>query len=319
MNRLIQWALCGVLAAGLGFSAPTFAQTQNSGKPLAQQVDLSGAHFTVGSKEFTEQLILGQMTLQLLKAAGAEVTDQTGLAGSQTVRTALTSDAIDMYWEYTGTGWISYLGNTSTKIKGPLYKKVAKEDLKKNGIKWLKPSAFNDSYGIVTNQKTAEKYNIETYSDYAKLLKKHPEVGAICVGSEFAARDDGLPGLKDAYGWQLSADNTVVVQESLVYTQVAKGTRCNFGDVFTTDGRIAALDLVLLKDDKHFFPPYYAALTMRQETFKKYPQLAKLFGPVSQALTQDTMTSLNEAVDVKGKFPEQVAHQFLVKHNFIAE
>lgn len=319
MNRLIQLALCGVFAAGLGFSAAPFAATQDSGKPLAQQVDLSGAHFTVGSKEFTEQLILGQMTIQLLKAAGAEVTDQTGLAGSQTVRTALTSGAIDMYWEYTGTGWISYLGHTSTKVKGPLYKKVAREDSKMNGIKWLKPAAFSDSYGIVTNQETAEKYNIETYSDYGRLLKKHPGEAAICVGSEFAARDDGLPGLKETYDWQLSADNTVVVQESLVYTQVAKGERCNFGDVFTTDGRIAALNLVLLKDDKHFFPPYRAAMTMRAEIFKKYPQLAKLFGPVSKALTQDTMTSLNEAVDVKGKFPEQVAHQFLVKHNFIAE
>lgn len=222
MNRLIQWTLCGVLAVGLGFAAPTFAQAQNSGKPLAQQVDLSGAHFTVGSKEFTEQLILGQITLQLLKAAGAQVTDQTGLAGSQTARTALTSGAIDMYWEYTGTGWVSYLGHTTTKIHGPLYKKVAQEDLKKNGIKWLKPAAFSDSYGIVTNQKTAKKYDIETYSDYGRLLKKHPDDGAICVGSEFAARDDGLPGLKDAYNWQLSAANTVVVQESLVYTQVAK-------------------------------------------------------------------------------------------------
>lgn len=317
MIKFIQLMVYGVLAGALAFAAPTFAQGDS--EPLAQQVDLSGAQFIVGSKEFTEQIILGQITMQLLEAAGAEVSDQTGLAGSQTARTALESGAIDMYWEYTGTGWISYLGHTSTKVKGKLYKKVAQEDMKKNNIKWLEPAAFNDSYGIVTNQKTAKKYDISSYSDYGRLLKKHPDQGAICVGNEFAQRDDGLLGLAKAYGWQLPEDNIVIVQEALVYTQVAQGGRCNFGDVFTTDGRIAALDLVLLKDDKHFFPPYFAALTIRAETFKKYPQLAKLFGPVSKALTQDTMTSLNEAVDVKGKFPEQVAHQFLVKHNFIAE
>lgn len=317
MIKIIRIALYSVLAAGITFAAPAFAQSGD--KPLAQQVDLSGAHFTVGSKEFTEQLILGKMTLQLLKAAGADVSDQTGLAGSQTTRTSLKSGQIDMYWEYTGTGWVGYLGHTSADVEGQLYKKLAKEDLQKNGIKWLKPANYSNSYGIVTNQKTAKKYNLKTYSDYGKLLKEHPDEAAICVGNEFAQRDDGLLGLEKAYGWQMPDANVVVLQESLVYTQVAQGARCNFGDVFTTDGRIPNLDLVLLKDDKHFFPPYFAALTMREDTFKKYPQLAQLFGPLSKALTLKTMQSLNAAVDVEGKFPEQVAHQFLVDHNFIAQ
>lgn len=317
MNTFTRSILCGVLAVGLAATGPAFAAGQ--GKPLAQQVNLSGAHFTVGSKEFTEQLILGKMTVDLLKAAGASVTDQTGLAGSNTARTALTSGKIDMYWEYTGTGWVNYLKHTTANVHGRLYKKVAKEDLEKNGIKWLKPAAFSDSYGIVTNQKTAKKYGLKTYSDYGKLLAEHPEDGAICVGNEFSQRDDGLPGLVKAYDWKLPKKDIVVVQESLVYTQVAKGEQCNFGDVFTTDGRIPNLHLVLLQDNKHFFPPYFAALTMRDKTFKKYPQLAKLFGPVSKALTLTTMQALNSAVDVKGKFPEQVAHQFLVKHNFIAK
>src|SRR5699024_7173616 len=186
-------------------------------------------------------------------------------------------------------------------------------------IKWLKPANYSNSYGIVTNQKTAKKYNLKTYSDYGKLLKKHPDAGAICVGNEYAQRDDGLLGLEKAYTWSLPDDDVVVLQESLVYTQAAQGKRCNFGDVFTTDGRIKNLHLVLLEDDKHFFPPYYAALTMREDTFKKYPQLAQLFGPLSKALTLKTMQTLNAAVDVEGKFPEQVAHQFLVDHNFIAQ
>src|SRR5699024_11881077 len=154
-------------------------------------------------------------------------------------------------------------------------------DLQKNSIKWLKQTNYSTSYGSVTNQKTAKKYDLKTYSDYGKLLKEHPDAGAICVGNEFAQRDDGLLGLEKTYDWQLPDDNVVVLQESLVYTQVAQGSRCNFGDVFTTDGRIKNLDLVLLKDDKNFFPPYYAALTMREDTFKQYLLLATLLVPMS--------------------------------------
>ncbi len=317
MVKYLRLVLCGMLAAGLALAAPAFAAS--NGKPLAEQVDLSGAHLTVGSKEFTEQIILGKMTVELLKAAGADVKDETGLAGSNTARTALTSGKIDMYWEYTGTGWVSYLGNTTTNVKGRLYKKVAKQDLEKNGIVWLKPANFSNSYGIVTNQKTARKYNLKTYDDYGRLLKEHPDEGAICVGNEFAQRDDGLLGLEKAYGWQMPEQNVVVVQESLVYTQVAQGQRCNFGDVFTTDGRIENLHLVLLEDNRNFFPPYYAALTLREETVKKYPQIKKLIGPLSQSLDLKTMQALNASVDVDGDFPEQVAHKFLVDHNFIAK
>lgn len=315
MSKLLKLTLCGVVAASLACSGAAFAQ-----KPLAQRVDLSGAQLTVGSKEFTEQEILGQITLQLLRAAGANVTNETGLAGSNAVRKALLSGKIDMYWEYTGTAWLSYLGHTSANTKtGHLYKQVAKQDLKQNNIVWLKPADFSDSYGIVTNQKTAKKYHLKTLGDVGKLIKNHPQVATLCVGNEFSQRDDGLRGLEKAYGWKFPERNVSVLQESLVYQQTAQGARCNFGDVFTTDGRIKNLHLVLLTDNRHFFPPYYAALNVRQSVLKKYPKIAELFRPVSKALTIETMRSLNAEVDVDGKFAEQVAHQFLVKHDFIAK
>lgn len=307
---------CGVFVAALLASTMSFAA--GSGKLIAQQVDLSGADLTVGSKEFTEQEILGQITIQLLKAAGADVSDETGLAGSNSVRQALLSGKIDMYWEYTGTGWISYLGHTGS-AKGKLYKQVAKEDAKKNGIKWLKPARFSNSYAIATNQKTAKKYNLKKLSDLGPLIKNHPDVATLCAGNEFSQRDDGLIGMEKAYGWKFPQDNVSVLDDSLVYQQVAKGKRCNFGDVFTTDGRIPNLHLVVLKDDKDFFPPYFAALTIREKTFKKHPDLAKLFAPVSHALTLEVMQKLNSKVDVDGDFSEQVAHQFLVKHHLIAQ
>ncbi len=286
-------------------------------RTLAQKYQFKGAHFTVGSKEFTEQLILGQITLQLLRATGANVKSEIGMAGSNAVRKALTSGKIDMYWEYTGTGWISYLGHTSANGQAHLYKKVAAQDLKKNGIRWLKPANFSDSYGIATNQKLARKYHLKTLSDVTRLLKNHPKEVTFCVGNEFSQRDDGLPGLEKAYGWKLSSSQVNILDESLVYQQVAKGQRCNFGDIFTTDGRIKALNLVVLRDNKHFFPPYYASLNIRESVYKKHPRLAKLFRPVSKALTLDTMQELNREVDVAGKFPAQVAHHFLVSHHFI--
>jgi osmoprotectant transport system substrate-binding protein len=306
-----------IAAITLSFATAAFAA---SGKPLAKTVDLSGAHFTVGSKEFPEQIILGKMTIQLLKAAGADVSDQTGLEGSTAVRKALTSGKIDMYWGYTGTAWVTFLGNATTKVKGNLYKKVAKEDLKKNGIKWLKPSNFNDTYVILANPKVAKKYNLKKISDIGRLVKKHPDKATFCAGNEFFERPDGFRGLEKAYGWQIPQDNQIVIQESLVYKQVAEGSRCNLGDGdSSTDGRIPYLHLVALKDNKHFFPPYVAALTIREKTFKKYPQLAKLFRPVSKALTQDAIEKLNYEVEVKQKYAEPVAHKFLVKHNFISK
>ena len=113
------------------------------------EVDLSDANITVGSKEFTEQLILGQMSIMVLENAGATVKDQTRLAGSVAVRKALTSGQIDMYWDYTGTGWIVYLGHTKPiEDSQKQYEAVAKEDLKENGIEWLPPAPANNTYAI---------------------------------------------------------------------------------------------------------------------------------------------------------------------------
>ncbi|HET7313017.1 glycine betaine ABC transporter substrate-binding protein [Salinisphaera sp.] len=209
MLKLLRLTLGGAAAASLIWSGAALAQ-----KPLAQRVDLSGAHLTVGSKGFTEQEILGQITIELLEAAGADVTDQTGLAGSNAVRKALLSGEIDMYWECTGTAWLSYLGHTTTNTKkGHLYKQVAKQDLKQNNIVWLKPADFSDSYGIVTNQKTAKKYHLKTLDDIGKVIKNHPQDATLCVGNEFSQRDDGLRGLEKAYGWKFPKSNVSILQD----------------------------------------------------------------------------------------------------------
>ncbi|MDX6382412.1 MAG: osmoprotectant transport system substrate-binding protein [Rubrobacteraceae bacterium] len=284
------------------------------GGSIAQNYDLSGTKFTVGSKQFTEQLVLGNITKQALEAAGATVNDQIGLAGSDAARQALTSGEIDMYWEYLGTAWITYLGETGN-IPKPAYETVADRDRKENGIEWLKPAPEENSYAIATNRQTADKYGLQTLSDLGPFIEQNPDEATICVGNEFAVRDDGLPGLQKAYGWEFSEVNRI--QDGLVYDQVANGDQCNFGSVFTTDGRIANLDLVLLEDDQEFFPAYNAALTIREDVFQQNQQLADLFAPISELLTTEQMQQLNLQVDVDGQPPEQVAEQFLRDNGFI--
>nr|MBA3951020.1 glycine/betaine ABC transporter substrate-binding protein [Rubrobacter sp.] len=220
------------------------------------EVDLSGAEFTVGSKEFTEQLILGQITLQVLENAGATVNDQTGLAGTVAARKALESGEIDMYWEYTGTGWITHLGHTKPiPDSQKQFEAVAKEDLAKNDIKWLSPPApANNTYTMAVRSEVYDKLGVKKLSDFKQLVEENPEEATVCVGTEFSTRDDGLPGMEKAYDFEFPQENIVKISEGLIPQQIDKGKQCNFGELFQTDGRVAGLDLKLIEDDESFFP-----------------------------------------------------------------
>jgi osmoprotectant transport system substrate-binding protein len=282
-------------------------------------VDLSGAEFTVGSKEFTEQLILGQITLQVLENAGATVNDQIGLAGTVAARKALESGEIDMYWEYTGTNWIIYLGHTKP-IPDPQkqFEAAAKEELKKNDIKLLSPpSPANNTYTMAVRSEVYDKLGVKKLSDFKQLVEENPEEATVCVGTEFSTRDDGLPGMEEAYDFEFPNENIVKIDEGLIYQQVDKGKQCNFGEVFQTDGRIAALDLKLIEDDESFFPIYNPALNVSKEVIEKNPQIAKLFAPISEKLTTDELQKLNGKVDVQGQLEDQVAEEWLSENGFI--
>jgi osmoprotectant transport system substrate-binding protein len=291
--------------------------TTEGGTATTEAGVLSGASFTVGSKEFTEQLILGQITIQVLEDAGAKVSDETGLVGSNTVRAALTSGDIDMYWEYTGTGWINHLGNTAP-VKGEReqYDAVAKADLEKNGVTWLEPAPFNNTYSLATSSENATALAVTSLSDLAPLQQRNPDAFTLCAAAEFLARDDGLPGLEKAYGFSFGSKISEL-ELGLVYASVDKGDPCKFGEVFATDGRIAALGLTVLKDDKQFFASYLPALTVRKGV-EQTAELRTLFAPVAAALTTATMQDLNSRVDVKGEQPEDVARAFLTEKGLIS-
>ena len=289
------------------------------GSDAGEQVSLSGAELTVGSKEFTEQLILGQITLQALEAAGATVEDQIGLAGTVAARKALESGEIDMYWEYTGTGWITHLGHTDPiPDRQEQFEAVAKEDLQKNDIKWLDPPApANNTYAIAVRSEAAEVLGVDSLSGLAVLSQLRPEDVTLCAADEFLTREDGLPGLEKAYDFEVPADNIVRMEEGQVYRAVDEGEKCNFGEVFVTDGRIKGLDLTILEDDKQVFPIYNPSLTVSEEVIDQYPELAKVFAPISEKLDNETLQDLNAAVDVGGESPEDVARQFLRENRLL--
>jgi osmoprotectant transport system substrate-binding protein len=297
-----------------GGASPSAAATGGGGG-----ADLSGASFTVGSKEFTEQLILGQITIQVLEAAGAEVTDQTGITGSSTVREALTSGEIDMYWEYTGTGWINHLGN-ETPIPGSeaQYDAVVEADAA-NEIAWLEPAPFNNTYAIAAASETATELGASTMSELAAYANENPGEARLCAASEFLNRDDGLPGLEAAYGFEFGPDNIEELELGLIPPQVDTGENCDFGEIFATDARVVALDLTVLEDDLEFFPSYLPSLNVRQEVLDANPALADLFAPIAAALDNDTITALNAQVDIDGENEADVAAEFLQEAGLIGE
>jgi len=309
-------AVVAALALVAGACGDDSDDTSTSGGTTTEAGLLSGSSFKVGSKEFTEQLILGQITIQVLEDAGADVSDETGLVGSNTVRQALISGDIDLYWEYTGTGWINHLGNTAP-VKGEReqFDAVAKADLEKNGVTWLEPAPFNNTYGLATSSENATALAVSKLSDLAPLQQRSPNDFTLCAAAEFLARDDGLPGLETAYGFSFG-DKVSELELGLVYASVDKGDPCKFGEVFATDGRIAALGLTVLDDDKQFFASYLPSLNVRRGV-EKIPQLQQVFTPVAAALTTATMQELNSKVDVDGEQPEDVARDFLTEKGLI--
>jgi osmoprotectant transport system substrate-binding protein len=285
---------------------------------LAKGNSLKGVTLTVGSKEFTEQLVLCQITALALRSAGATVNTKCGLQGSNTTRAALTSGSIDMYWEYTGTAWVNYLKQTEP-IGEPAaqYKSVAEQDLAKNQIRWLAAAPANNTYAIAVKTTTMQQLGIKDLSGYAALAKSDPSKASTCVASEFAGRSDGWPGLQKDYGFTLPKANVATLAEGAIYDAIGKGKPCNFGEVATTDGRIKALGLTSVPDDKKFFPVYNPALTVRESVYKDDPAIAKIADPIAAVLTDSVLQELNGEVDIEGKQPEEVAETWLKSKGFI--
>ncbi|CAL9466372.1 Osmoprotectant-binding protein OsmX [Streptomyces sp. enrichment culture] len=317
-GRVVSAVLLLAAASGCGLT---------SGSPMADDVrpgsvgqgePLRGASLTVTSKSFTEGLILGAIMGISLEAAGAEVLDRTGIQGSIGSREAVRKGDADAGYEYTGTAWITYLGH-SEPIADPKrqWEAVKKEDAA-NGLAWLPPSTLDNTYALAMNRRNAEKYGTKTMSDVARLAKSDPGAVRLCVEVEFANRADGLPGMQKRYGMDLPARNVTQMDTGIIYTQTAKGT-CPYGEVFTTDGRIKSMDLVVMDDDRKFFPNYNAAPMINAKTLKEWPAIADVLNPVTARLNNAVARDLNAKVDVDGEDPHEVALDWLVAEGFVRE
>ncbi|MFJ4998562.1 glycine betaine ABC transporter substrate-binding protein [Microbacterium sp. NPDC088619] len=306
-----RFASSSIAVLALGAIALTGCSAGAGGGAGAQGDELEGLTGEIGSKDFSEQYILAYLTAELLNAHGADVEANTKLVGSANVRQALENDQFLGYWEYTGTSWITYNGNTAPVQGAEVQFDAVKEADAENDIAWLDPAPFNNTYAFAIRESEADALGVETLSDVAALPAGDQ---TFCIESEFSTRDDGMPGLSEAYGFDASI---TMLDTGVIYTATEKGDDCNFGEVFQTDGRIPALGLVVMEDDKEFFPSYQGGFTLKQSTLDEYPAIADVIAEVSPLLTTEVMQELNALVDVEGEDPEDVAIEWLEDQGLI--
>lgn len=298
-----------ILVATLALAGCAPAEETPSDDSSAALAGLTG---TIGAKDFSEQYILGNMVSILLNANGAD-TDYSTIVGSANVRTALEADEFLGYWEYTGTSWLAY-NEQSAPVAGvqAQYDAVVELDAAK-GIAWLNGADVNNTYAFAIRSEKAAELGVSSLSDLAALPA---EELTFCIESEFAARPDGWSGVQAAYG--LEKATTVTLDTGAIYQATDVGTDCNFGEVFATDGRIAGFDLVLLADDKAFFPVYQIGFTLKQSTLDAYPAIADIINELTALLTDQVMQGLNAKADIEGIDPAKIAEDFLRENGLIS-
>lgn len=262
---------------------------------------------TVGGKNFTEQVLIAQMTAQLLESKGFTVVKKDGM-GSTVLRQAQENGQIDVYWEYTGTSLITFNKVTEKLDAQQTYERVKELDAQK-GLVWLNPSKANDTYGFAMNRDVAQKLGIRTMSDLAKALNDGKDLTFAC-NSEFYARPDGLRPLQKMYGFSFGPSQIKRMDSGLTY-QALKDRQTDMALVFTTDGRVQAFNFVVLRDDKGFFPAYALTPVVRKATLDANPGLAGILNSLSAKLDDATMARLNAEVDVQKKSLSDVSTEFL--------
>jgi osmoprotectant transport system substrate-binding protein len=270
----------------------------------------NGPAVSIGSKDFTEELILGEMYAQILEHNGFAVTRKLDLGGTQIAMEALQRGDIDLYPEYTGTALITELKEKPGKSASANFTTVKDAYASRYALTWLEPAPFNDTQALATTGAISARYGIRTLSELAKAAPRL-RLGAI---PEFTKRDDGLPGLQKAYGGFQFAD-VKLFEIGLKYKALETG-QVDVVVAFGTDGQIDVDHLIVLRDDKHFWPEYQVAPVVRSATLATYPALATHLNKLAPLLTDAIMRGLNAQVDGDKKDPADVARAFLTQHGF---
>jgi glycine betaine/choline ABC-type transport system substrate-binding protein len=322
MTRLIAALAALALAAGLtacGSSDNNDKSTSSSGggNANAQTIQSNPANknvsVTIGSKNFTEEFILGNIYAQALQTAGYKVKTQLNLGSEQIALKALKSGQIDAYPEYTGTALTSFFKAKTTDIPTDPQQayQQTKADFAKDGLTALPPTPFTDSNALAVTQATADKLGVKSISD----LKAKAGDLTLSGSPECRQRQDCLLGLQKVYG--INPGKFTVVDPSLRHEVLQKG-QADASFVFTTDGQIKANKEVLLTDPKNIFPPYNITLVVRDQTVQKAgPDFAKTIALVQKGMTTQVMQELNSRVDLDKQKPAAVAKQYLTESGYI--
>jgi osmoprotectant transport system substrate-binding protein len=265
----------------------------------------------IGSKNFTEAFLLGEMYALLLEQAGFKVDRKLGLGGTLLAHEALKAGEIDMYAEYTGTALLNMLKMDVMSDPKKVYDAVAREYRQRWGLVWLDPAPMNNTQAIAITKETSRKHGIRTLSDMAPKAKDL----VLAAVPEFTERPDGLKGLKRVYGG-FDFKSVRLVDYGIKYRALVSG-QADVTVAFGTDGEIKGYDLVVVEDDKGLWPPYQVAPVVRGDLLAKAPEVAPALNRVQPLLDDATMQELNWQVDGKKREYAEVAREFLARRGLL--
>lgn len=291
---------------GIASPALHVSPTAHSAVTPAQAPAGSKGVLTVGTKDFTEQFLIGQMYVQLLRQAGFEVRYKEGLGGTPVTHPALVNGEIDLYPEYTGTGLLVVLKLPLDTSAGDVYARVATGYREQFNLIWLTPAPMNNTQALAMRRERADELGIFTISDMVRNADKLVLAGPY----EFPEREDGLPGLKRVYG-DFTLKGYKSIDKGLRYQTLMSG-EADVIVAFGTDGEIEAFNLRVLEDDKGLFPPYQVAPVVRASVLEAYPEVVTILNALSPHLTSEVMRKLNYEVIGKKREPAEVAREFLI-------
>jgi glycine betaine/choline ABC-type transport system substrate-binding protein len=279
---------------GAGFSASSSPESETR------------AHVSVGSKDFTESVLLGEIVAQMLEARGVEVERRFELGGNL-AHQALTTGQIDCYPEYTGTSFVEIFKHAPVTDPGAVYAEVQHEYAAKLNIETSPPLGYSNDFAILVRGEDARRLNLKTISDAARYAPGW-RAG---FGQDFMSRADGYAGFARAYGLRFR-EPPREMDLSLTYRALAS-RQVDLIAGNSTDGLIAALDLFQLEDDRRYFPPYEAVILARRDTMARVPALADLLKRLSNAISTADMRRLNYEVDGKRRDRREVAREWIEK------
>lgn len=263
---------------------------------------------TVGGKNFTEQDILGEILATWIeRTTDLPAERKLHLGGTFVCHRGLTTGEIDVYVEYTGTGLTAILEREPAQDPDSVYRIVDRAYRERWGLDWTAPLGFENTFVILVRGETADSLGLETVSDAAA----HADEWTPGFGYEFTEREDGLPGLKEAYGLEFGGQPRAM-ELGLTYRALAEG-RIDLTAGNSTDGQIDALDLAALRDDRRYFPPYDAAPVVRRELVERHPELGRSLERLGGRITTSEMRRMNRAVALEGRGYREVAREWVAE------